>query len=82
MLNEQKEHIKWAMMRTSKPDMVGAVLHMVFGINDIDVFESTINDLNRNVVEEIYVLEFDATEPQVDVLKKAFGLENVRGYLM
>ena len=81
MLNE-KEHVKWAMMRTSKPYMVADALHLAFGIDDIDVFESTINDLNGDVVEEIYVLEFDATEPQVEVLKKAFGLEDVRGYLM
>lgn len=82
MLNEQKEHVKWAMMRTSKPDMVAEGLYMAFAIDDIDIFESTINDLNGNVVDEIYVLEFDATKTQVEVLKNAFKLENVRGYLM
>ena len=81
MLNE-KEHVKWAMMRTSSIDMVRGMLYRAFGIDYVEVCEATIDDLNGNTIDEIYVLEFDATNYQVEALKRVLKLENVRGYLM
>ena len=77
------EKVKWAMMGTSKPFDVADGLHDIFGIDNVDVFESTINDSRTgNKVEDIWVLEFTVNEVQKEVLKKAFNLEEIRGYLM
>ena len=82
MLNEQKEHVKWAMMRTSNVDMVRGMLYKAFGIDYVEVCEATIDDLNGNTIDEIYVLEFDAYSYQVEALMLTLNLVKVRGYLM
>lgn len=77
------EKVKWAMMGTSEPFKVADALHDVFGIDNVDIFESTINDSKTgNKIEDIWVLEFTVNAVQKEVLKRAFNLEEIRGYLM
>ncbi len=77
------EKVKWAMIGTSEPYKVADGLHDIFGIDHVDIFESTINDSRTgNKVEDIWVLEFNANAVQKEVLKRAFNLEEIRGYLM
>lgn len=77
------EKVKWAMKGSSDPNKVADFVHNVFGINKVDIFESTINDSRTGKkVEDIWVLEFNANVFQKDILIKAFNLEEIRGYLM
>lgn len=77
------EKVKWSMMGTSEPHKVADFVHNVFGINEVDIFESTINDSKTGAkVEDIWVLEFSVNAVQKEVLKRAFNLEEIRGYLM
>lgn len=76
------EKVKWAMMRSSNVKEVADMLHYKLGINDIEIFESTIDDKEGNNVCDIWVLEFEAALWKVYALMQAFKLKNVRGYLM
>lgn len=77
------EKVKWAMKGTSEPHKVADLVHNVFGIKDVDIFESSIIDSRTgNKVEDIWVLEFMINAVQKEVLKRAFNLEEIRGYLM
>ena len=83
MLNiPKKKHVKWAMMKSNNPKDVAATLHYSMGINDIEIFESTINDKEGNKVEDIWVLEFDAAPYKVETLKKLGNLKEIGEYLM
>lgn len=76
------KHVKWAMPKTNNPKAISYELHSRMGINTVDIAESTINDLDGNVIMGIWVLEFDAPLYKVAALKTALKLEEVNGYLM